>query len=64
MCIKAKAPFKKLKNGIEPNKTTRNEEETNGNNQGENEPKKIQKQTKIPNENARKSKLRHVFRFK
>ena len=54
MCIKAKAPFKKLKNKIEPNKTTRNEEETNGNSQGEDEPKQIQKQTKIPNENARK----------
>ena len=54
MCIKAKTPFKKLKNRIEPNKTTRNEEETNGNSQGEDESKQIQKQTKIPNENARK----------
>ena len=50
MYIKTKAPFKKLKNKIEPNKTTRNEEETNGYNQGEDEPKQIQKQTKIPNE--------------
>jgi len=43
-----------LKNRIEPNKTTRNEEETNRSSQGEDEPKQIQKQTKIPNENARK----------
>jgi len=46
MCIKAKAPFKKLKNRFEPNKTTRNEEETNGNSQGEDEPKQIQKKLK------------------
>ena len=43
-----------FKNWIEPNKSIRNEEESNGTSQGEDEPKQIQKQAKIPNENARK----------
>ena len=54
MCKKAKGPNRKLQYWIWTEQNTRNEDESNRNSQGEDEPKHIQQQAKIPNENARK----------